>query len=68
MSFQNFQAGPHGGHLGYWNGTNLEILNLHVTQVLKVCAQSNLLFGSRRLKIFRTTTVAAILDIGMEQF
>ena len=27
MSFQDFQAGHHGGHLGSWNGTNLAILN-----------------------------------------
>ena len=31
MSFQDFQAGHHGGHLGSWNWTNLAILNLHVT-------------------------------------
>ena len=28
MSFQDFQDGHHGGHLGYWNRTNLAILNL----------------------------------------
>ena len=30
MSFPDFQDGHHGGHLRYWNGTNLAILNLHV--------------------------------------
>ena len=30
MSFQDFQAGHHGSHLRYWNGTNLAVLNLHV--------------------------------------
>ena len=30
MSFQDFQAGHHGGHLGYWNRTHLAIVNLHV--------------------------------------
>ena len=30
MSFEEFQDGPHGGHLGCWNGTNLAVLNLHV--------------------------------------
>ena len=30
MSFEDFQDAHHGGHLGYWNGTNLAILNLHV--------------------------------------
>ena len=29
--FQDFQAGHHGGNLGSWNGTNLAILNFHVT-------------------------------------
>ena len=33
MSFQDFQAGHLHGHLGYWNGTNLALLNLHVTQM-----------------------------------
>ena len=48
MSFQDFQAGHHVGHPGYWNGTNLAILNLQVTQMprKKVWAQSNLRFGS----------------------
>ena len=31
MSFQDFQAGHHGSHLGYWNKMNCAILNLHVT-------------------------------------
>ena len=31
MSFQDFHDGHHGGHLGYWNRTNLSILNLHIT-------------------------------------
>ena len=31
LTFQDFQTGHHGGHLGYWNKTNLAILNLHVT-------------------------------------
>ena len=30
MLFQDFQAGHHGGNLGYWNETNLAILNFHV--------------------------------------
>ena len=33
MSFQDFQDGHHCGHLGYWNRTNLAILNCHVTQM-----------------------------------
>ena len=31
MSFQAFQDGHHGGHLGYKKEANLAILNLHVT-------------------------------------
>ena len=31
MSFEEFQDGHHGGHLGYRNGTILAILNLLVT-------------------------------------
>ena len=31
MSFEEFQDGRHGGHLGYRNGTRLAILNLCVT-------------------------------------
>ena len=30
MSFEEFQDGLHGRHLGYGNGTILAILNLHV--------------------------------------
>ena len=33
ITFQDFQAGHHGGHLGSGNGTNLAILNLHVTPI-----------------------------------
>ena len=31
MLFEEFQDCHHGRHLGYWNWTNLAILNLHVT-------------------------------------
>ena len=31
MSFEEFQDGLRGGHLGYRNGTILAILNLYVT-------------------------------------
>ena len=30
MSLKGFQDGLHGGHLGYWNGKYLAILNLYV--------------------------------------
>ena len=31
MQFKDFQAGCHGGHLGYQDGTILAIINLHVS-------------------------------------
>ena len=31
MSFEEFQDGHHGSHLGYQSGTILAILNLYVT-------------------------------------
>ena len=65
MSFQDFQAGHHGSHLRYWNGTNLAILNLYVVQMppTKFWLNPTNFFGSRRgLKIFKMATIAAILE------
>ena len=64
MSFEEFQDSRHGGHLGYWDGTILAILNLcHCDASHQVLAQSNLRFGRRcRLKNFKM----AALDIRME--
>ena len=51
MLFEDFQDGCHGGHLGYWNGMILAILNgkspcgPNVSH--QVWAQSDLGFGSR---------------------
>ena len=56
MSFEEFQDGPSGGHLGYRNGTILAILNLCVTVMLpiKFLVQSNLRFQRTcRLNISR---------------
>ena len=66
MLFQAFQAGHHGCHLGYWNGTNLAILKLHVTPMPPSKFWLNLTsFGSSYdLKIFKMATMGAILDIG----
>ena len=64
MSFQDFQDGHHSGHLGYWKGTNLAILNLQVTQCL--LAQSDLPSGANMVWRFQVATVAAILDIKTE--
>ena len=53
MSFEEFQDGHHGGHLGNRNGTILEILNLYVAPLnprphprfpLKVSAQSDMVW------------------------
>ena len=41
MSFEEFQAGRHGGHLGYRNGTILAILNLCVTVMPPIKFQLN---------------------------
>ena len=46
ISFQDFQAGKHGGHLGYWNGTNLAILNLHATPMPPTKFGLNPTYGS----------------------
>ena len=70
MSFEGFQDGHRGGHLGYQNGTILAILNLCVTVMSPiVLAQSDLRFGRRCcLKNFKMAAVAALLDIGTERF
>ena len=116
MSFEEFQDGHHGGHLGHRNGMILAILNLCLTVMPsikfqlnrtyglggdvverisrwrpswiqerndfsnseylchcdvshQVLTQSDLRFGRRcRLKNFNMATMAAILDIGTEQF
>ena len=63
MSFEEFQDGCHGGHLGYRNETILAILNLYVTP------KSDLWFGRRcRLNNFKMAAMAATLDIGTEPF
>ena len=41
MSFEDFQDGCHGGHLGKPNGTILAILNLYVALVLPIKFQLN---------------------------
>ena len=45
MSFEEFQDGPHGGHLGYRNGTILEILNLCVTVMPPIKFQPNRIYS-----------------------
>ena len=46
MSFEELQDGPHGGHLGYRNGTILAILNLNVATMPTTKFQLNPSYGS----------------------
>ena len=45
MSFEEFQVGGHGGHLGYWDGTILAILNLYITPMPPIKFPLNLIYG-----------------------
>ena len=45
MSFEEFQAGRHGSHLGYWNRSILAILNLYVAQMPPVKFRLNHTYG-----------------------
>ena len=67
-SFQDFQAGHHDGHLGYWNETTLAILNLHVTPMPPTKFGLNLCRSRHGFKIFNMATVGAISDTGAERF
>ena len=46
MSFEEFQDGRLGGHLGYRNGKILAILNLHVATMSPTKFQLNPTYGS----------------------
>ena len=69
LTFEEFQDGRHGGHLGYRNGTILAILNFCVTVMPPIKFQLNRT-GFRRICLmnFKMAALAASLDIGMEQF
>ena len=56
ISFEDFQDGRHGGHLGYWNEMILAILNLHVAQ----CLPSS--FGSIWLMVWEETSFEELQD------
>ena len=43
MSFEGFQDGHHGSHLGYWNRTILAILNLYVAPMSPIKFPLNLI-------------------------
>ena len=45
MSFEEFQDGRHGGHLGYRNETILAILNFYVTVMPPIKFQLNPTYG-----------------------
>ena len=45
MSFEEFQDGCHGGHLGYPNGTILAILNLYVARMPPIKFRLSLTYG-----------------------
>ena len=45
MSFEEFQDGHHGGHLGYRNGLILAILILYVTVTPPIKFQLNPTYG-----------------------
>ena len=48
MLFEEFQNGRPGGHLGYWNGMILAILNLCVTVMPPIKFQLNQTWGLGR--------------------
>ena len=70
MSFEEFQDGHHGSHLGYRNLTILAILNLYNAHMPAIKFWLNLTWFGRRchLKNFKMTPVTAILDIEMKHF
>ena len=45
MSFEDFQDGRHGSHLGYWNGMIVAIQNFHVPPIPPIKFGLNLTLG-----------------------
>ena len=45
MSFEEFQNGHYGGHLGYRNGAILAILNLYATEMIPIKIRLNPTYG-----------------------
>ena len=45
MSFEEFQDGIHGSHLGYQNGTTLAILNFYVAPMPHIKSWLNPTYG-----------------------
>ena len=69
MSLEDFQDSRHGGHLGYWNGTSMAILNLYVAVMAPIKFQLNLtIWEEISVEEFQDGRHAAILHIGTEWF
>ena len=68
MSFEEFQGGRHGSHLGYQNGTILAILNLYNAPMPPIKFRLNLTYGLGEMSFeeFQDGPLAATLAIGME--
>ena len=67
MRFEDFQNGHCGCHLGYWNRAILAILNLYVALISPIGLIQFTVWEEMSYEEFKAA-VAAILDIGMEQF
>ena len=65
MSFEEFQDGHHGSHLGYWNGMILAILNLCLTVMPPIKFQLKGTYGLGGDVVWEFQD---ILDIGTERF
>ena len=76
MSFEEFQDGLRGGHLGYRNGTIFASLNLYVTVMPSIKFLLNLIYGSEEMLSeefqdghngghlgYRNGTILAILNL-----
>ena len=70
LTFEEFQDGRRGRHLGYRNGNILAILTFCVTVMPPIKFQLNRTGFRRRcrLKNFKMADLAAILNIGTELF
>ena len=72
MSFEEFQDGRRGMRPSWipdWSDLKNSESLCHCDAYYEVSARSDLQFGRRcRLKNFKMATMAAILDIGTEQF
>ena len=63
MSFEEFQNGSHGGHLGCWNGMNLAVLNLNVSTMPPTKFQLYQIYHSGADLISRSARWPSILEL-----